>query len=101
MRGSVIFLGVSIGSGIPYLLAISDSQTFEPHGIAMFPNALFAVGLALVLFVTGPTSALALIQGINERKDYPSASASIVVLISSVIFVLVVLVLLKLNGVLR
>jgi len=97
MRGSVIFLLVSIGSGIPYLLAISDSQTFEPHGIAMFPNALFAVGLALVLFVTGPTSALALVQGINERKDYPSAS--IVVLISSVIFILVGVVFLKLNGV--
>lgn len=99
MRGSVISLLISLCSGFPYVLALGDPKTHEPHGIAMFPSVHFAIGLALVLFVTGPAALSALLLGIRDRKD--GHYAIIVVSISSVVLVLVGIVFLKMNGVLR
>ena len=72
MRSSIIYLSVSIISGIPFLIGINDPKFYEPQSFAFFPSAISAIGLILVVLITGitgPSSLMALSKAFHEKKD--------------------------------
>lgn len=80
MYPAIIFLLVAVGSGV--LWVIESNAPRSPHfeSLAYFPSTAYAIGLALVIFVTLPTSALAGLFAMIRRKKNPVMAIVITIL---------------------
>ena len=79
MKYSIFSLIISIISGIPYTIAMTNPKLSEYQNIAYFPSNMYAIGLGMVTLVVVPSSALALFFAVGERnKGVPLATVFVV-----------------------
>lgn len=95
MKGSFVSLLVSIVSGIPFIIAASDTEYYEyKSSIAYYPSEFYTIGLAMVVLVSVPSSSLALLFALIERKK-GGAMAGLLVTLSLVVLLIGTIILIK------